>query len=269
MDPQGNGSQPINGRPRWTDLATLGFALAGLGPLILLIAVLAWGLDTEGETTFFLVIIGIAAVGAVLVRLRQGWTKIVAIVLAIMMFMGLWWTVFGLLAGPASFFDFMSGLLVMPGALLAAIGSVSSFVSRRRGHTGTKPVGGERRTIRAAIAVVAIGALLSGVLTVTARSSVSDASAAEETVTMKDFEFSPTQLSVAGGSQVLVRNDDPFLHTFTVDALDIDLTVTIGSEKLVTIPAKPGTYVLYCKPHTETPEDPEEDSDMAGTLRVT
>lgn len=269
-DPQTDGSQPMGAaRPRWTDLATLGFALAGLGPMILLIAVLGWGLETEGETTFFLVIIAIAAVGAVLVRLRQGWTKIVAIVLAIMLFLGLWWTVFGLLAGPSSFFDFMSGLLVMPGALLAAIGSVASFIARRRGHTGTKAVGGERRTIRSAIVVVAIGALLSGVLTVTSRSSVSDASAAGATVTMKDFEFDPIRISVAGGSQVLVRNDDPFLHTFTIDELDIDQTLTIGSEKLITIPATPGTYVLYCKPHTETPENPEPDSDMAGTLSVT
>lgn len=269
-DVQTNGSQPTSvARPRWTDLATLGFALAGLGPLILLIAILAWGLDTEGETTFFLAIIGIAVVGAVLVRLRQGWTRIVAIVLAIMMFLGLWWTVFGLFAGPSSFFDFMSGLLVMPGALLAAIGSVASFMARRHGNTGTKPVGGERKAIRTAITVVALGALLSGILTVTSRSSVGDPSAAEETVTMKDFEFEPTRISVTGGSQVLVRNDDPFLHTFTIDELDIDQTLTIGSEKLITIPAQPGTYVLYCKPHTETPEKPEPDSDMAGTLSVT
>lgn len=267
-DPLTNGPRSTDGRPRWTDLATLGFALAGLGPLILLIAIVAWSLDTEGEATFFLVIIGIAVIGALLVRLRQGWTRIVAIVLAIMMFLGLWWTVFGLFAGPSSFFDFMSGLLVMPGALLAAIGSVASFIARRHGNTGAKPVGGERTAIRTAITVVALGALLSGILTVTSRSSVGDASAAEETVTMKDFEFSPTEISVAGGRKVLVRNDDPFLHTFTIDALGIDETLTIGSEKLITIPAKPETYVLYCKPHVEDPDDPEPGSDMVATLRV-
>ena len=255
-------------RPRWTDLATLGFALAGLGPLLLLIAVLAWGLDTEGETGFFAAIIGIAIVGAILVRLKQGWTKIVAIVLAIMMFMGLWWTVFGLLAGPASFFDFMSGVLVMPGALLAAVGSIASFVARRRGNLGDRPVGGERKTIRAAIVVVALAALSSGILTATSRAKVNDPSTADTTVTMKDFEFSPTEVSVTGGGQVLVRNDDPFLHTFTVDQLDIDETLTIGSEKLITIPSTPGTYILYCKPHTQDPDDPDT-NDMAGTLRVT
>jgi plastocyanin len=261
-------AQPAGTRPRWTDLATLGFVLAGLGPLILLIAVLAWGLDTEGETGFFAIIIGIAAIGAVLVRLKPRWTNIVALVLALMLFMGLWWTVFGLFAGPSSFFDFMPGLLVMPGALIALIGSIGAFRAGRRGDMGVHPKGGERKTIRAAITVVAIAALLSGILTFTSRSTVDDASAAEETVTMKDFEFSPTELSVSGGGQVLVRNDDPFLHTFTVDQLDVDVALTIGSEKLITIPAKPGTYILYCKPHTQDPDDPDTD-DMAGTLRVT
>ncbi|HJR18395.1 MAG TPA: cupredoxin domain-containing protein [Actinomycetota bacterium] len=261
-------AQETGTRPRWTDLATLGFALSGLGPLLLLIAVLAWGLDTEGETGFFAAIIGIAVVGAVVVRLKQTWTKVVAIVLALMLFMGLWWTIFGLFAGPSSFFDFMSGVLVMPGALLALIASALSFVARRRGRLGAKPVGGERKTIRTAITVVALAAVVSGILTVTSRSTVDDASAAELTVILKDFEFAPTDLSVTGGSEVLVRNDDPFFHTFTIDQLEIDEALTLGSEKLITIPAEPGTYILYCKPHTADPDRPDPD-DMAATLRIT
>lgn len=262
------GTQDKGSRPRWTDLATLGFALSGLGPLLLLVAVLAWSLDTEGETGFFAAIIAIAVVGAVVVRLKQPWTKVVAIVVAVMLFMGLWWTVFGLLAGPSSFFDFMSGVLVMPGALLALIASVGAFRAQRRGRLGSKPEGGERRAIRAAITVVALAAVLSGILTLTSRSTVDDASAAEQTVTLKDFDFAPKELSVTGGSQVLVRNDDPFLHTFTIDKLDIDETLTLGSEKLITIPAEPGTYILYCKPHTEDPDRPGQ-NDMAATLRIT
>lgn len=254
-------------RPRWTDLATLGFVLSGLGPLLLLIAVLAWRLDTEGETGFFGIIIGIAVIGAILVRTRPTWTKIAAILLAVLLFLGLWWTIFGLLAGPSSFFDFMSGVLVMPGATLAVASSVSAFVAGRRGHLGARPQKGERKGIRIALTVVGAFALLSGVVTVTTRSTVADASTAAASVHLKDFEFSPTDLEVPGGSAVFVRNDDPFLHTFTVDQLDIDQTITLGSEKLITIPAKPGTYVLYCKPHTEDPDDPGED-DMVATLRV-
>lgn len=255
-------------RPRWTDLATLGFVLSGLGPVLLLVAVLAWGLDTEGESVFFGIIIAFAAVGVLLSRVRARPAKIAGIVVAALMFLGLWWTIFGLFAGPASFFDFMSGVLVMPGALLAMIASISSFVAARRGNVGTRPEGGERRAIRTAVVIVATVAVLSGILTVTSRSSVDDVSAAAATVRMKDFEFSPEEISVAGGSAVLVENDDPFLHTFTVDQLGIHESFTLGSDKLVTIPAEPGVYVLYCKPHTEDPEEPGP-NDMAGTLRVT
>jgi plastocyanin len=255
-------------KPRWTDLATLGFVLSGLGPVLLLVAVLAWGLETEGETAFFGIIIAFAALGALLSRVRHRSAKIASIVVAALMFLSLWWTIFGLFAGPASFFDFMSGVLVMPGALMAMIASISSFVAARRGNVGTHAVRGERRAVRTAIVVVATAAVLSGILTVTSRSSVEDASAAAATVTMKDFEFDPKEVSVAGGSAVLVKNDDPFLHTFTIDQLGVDETLTLGSAKLVTVPAKPGVYILYCKPHTEDPEKPGT-NDMAGTLRVT
>ena len=255
-------------RPRWTDLATVGFLLAALGPLLLLAAILGWGLETDGEAGFFGIIIGIAAAGALVVRLRPMWTKIIAIFLAVLLFLGLWWTIFGLLAGPANFFDFMSGVLVMPGALLAAVSSIGAFVAGRRGRVGTKAEAGERTAIRVSLVVVALAAIVSGILTFATRSTVDDASTAAATVRMTDFEFSPTEVEVAGGSSVLVRNDDPFLHTFTVDELDIDETITIGSEKLIRIPSEPGTYVLYCVPHTGDREDPDE-NDMVGTLRVT
>lgn len=255
-------------RPRWTDLATLGYGLAALGPVILLIAVLAWGLETDGETGFFAVIIGIAAAAALLTRLPKAWAKVAAILLGVLMLGGLWWTIFGLFAGPSSFFDFMSGVLVLPGALTGLVFSASSFIALKRGHVRVRADGRERSGIRLALIVVAAAAILSGALTLAGRSTVDDASSAAATVVMKDFEFKTTQISVAGGSTVLARNDDPFLHTFTVADLDIDQTTTPGSEKLITIPTKPGTYVLYCKPHTEDPENPGKD-DMVATLRVT
>ena len=255
-------------RPRWTDLATTGFVLAALGPSLLLIAVLGWGVDSEGEIGFFAAVLGIAVVAAILSRFPALWTKIASILLAVLMMGGLWWTIFGVFAGPSSFFDFMSGVLVLPGVLLALIGSVRAFMAVRRGDLRASPEGGERRTMRTAFVIVALAALVSGILTVTGRSTVADPSSAVLTVVLKDFEFSPSELSVSGDSAVLVRNDDPFLHTFTIDDLKIDEALTLGSERLITIPAKPGTYVLYCKPHTMDPERPDPD-DMAATLRVT
>jgi hypothetical protein len=42
---------------------------------------------------------------------------------------------------------------------------------------------------------------------------------------MTDFEFDPESLSVAAGDSVLVKNSDPFVHTFTVEELDIDVSL--------------------------------------------
>jgi len=66
---------------------------------------------------------------------------------------------------------------------------------------------------------------------------------------------------------VLVRNDDPFLHTFTVEELDIDEAITPGSEVLVEIPDESGSYVVFCRPHSD-PEEPDPAEDMAANLTI-
>jgi plastocyanin len=255
-------------RARWTDLASLGFVFAGLGSLLLLVAVLGWGLNTDGEAGFFAIPVVVSVIAVILIRRRPTWAKVVGVLLALIIAFFLWWTIFGLFGGPVNFFDFVPGILVLPGALTALIAGIGALVAGRRGHVRAAPDGRERAAIRVAVIIVLVATLASGVLTATSRSTVADASAASATVVMKDFEFAPTEISVVGGSAVLARNDDPFMHTFTVDALSIDETLTIGSEKLITIPSKPGTYVLYCKPHTSDPDDPSKD-DMVATLRVT
>lgn len=84
---------------------------------------------------------------------------------------------------------------------------------------------------------------------------------------MKDFEFDSANYDLAGGSTVLVRNEDPFLHTFTIDDLDIDIALGPNDEALVEIPAQAGDYIVYCVPHTSDPEAPEDD-DMAATMTI-
>ena len=49
----------------------------------------------------------------------------------------------------------------------------------------------------------------------------------------------------------MVRNDDPFLHTFTVDELGIDIELLPGSSQIVELPATAGTCTYYCIPHSE------------------
>lgn len=266
MDPTATAIDSRRARARWTRLAALGLLMAALGPLMMLVAGFAWGLEIGDELPFFAITAGVALFGAFLVWRFGGWVKLLGALAGLATGMGLFWTAFGL-ATPGSFFDFVPGVLVVPGVLLAIVSSIAAFVAHRRNHLSATAVAGERGWIRAVLAVVAALAVVSGILTATSRKTVADATAAALTVRQSDFEFDQPEYRVTGGSQVLVRNDDPFLHTFTVDALGIDRALTPGSEILVTIPARTGTYILYCRPHTGDPDSPSGD-DMAATIRV-
>jgi plastocyanin len=248
---------------RGTALATFGLLMLAGGPILLLIASVAFGL-TEA-TGYFLIPAVLGVVGAVLVRRDRTWAKVVALVLAIVIVSFVWWMVFGL-AVPTSFFDFVPGTLVLPGLVLAIIGAVMAI---RAGGSGRSVEPGERRVGAVVLGVVGVLALLSLVLTLTGRETVPDALAdeADAVVHLENFEFEHDGYDVPAGGTVLVKNDDPVVHNFSVDALDINVNIGPGSEKLVEIPSETGSYVLYCDPHTSDKEDPGKD-DMASELTV-
>lgn len=254
----------IEYRARWSRLASVGLFLAACGPLLMFGAGALWGLDISDEAGFFLTTGALGIIGSFLVWRFGTWAKVVGILVALAMAMALFWTAFGLFS-PMSVFDFLPGVLVIPGALLALVCCVSAIVAQRRGHVSPTAEGGERTGIRVALGVVVVLAIASAALTFAARSSAEGAPGA--TVTASNFEFDAAEYTVAGGSEVLIRNDDPFLHTFTVEDLDIDVALSPGSEETVAIPAEPGTYVAFCRPHTFDPKNPSDD-DMATTLVV-
>ncbi len=255
----------VEGTPkaRWTRLAALGLLLAGIAPVLMLLAGILWGFSEF--PTFFLMPAGLGLVGSYLVVRFGTWSKIVGIVLGVAIAMMLFWTAFGLFT-PNSFFDFVPGVMVIPGVLIALVAGIGAIVAGRRGNVTPAATGGERTAIRTVLAVVVGLAVVSGVLTFAARTTVT-AGQADTTVSLKDFEFDQASYELAAGSTVLVRNDDPFLHTFTIEELDIDLALSPGSEKLVEMPSQTGEFVLFCRPHTFEPEDPSPD-DMAATVII-
>lgn len=253
-------------KARWTRLASLGLLLAGLGPLLLLVGVVTFGLDAGEDLVFFLVTVAIGLVGAFLVWQFGTWSKFVGILAGLLLGLALFWTAFGL-EHPASFFDFVPGVLVLPGALLGIGASIAAIVAKRRGHLSPRPEGGERRGIQIVLGIVLLAAVVSGALNLFYRPTASPAGA-QASIAINDFEFGEGQLQVGGGTQLFVDNEDPFYHSFTVDELGIDEGFIGGSSKVIDIPQEPGTYVLYCRPHTMNPEDPGEE-DMAATLTVT
>jgi plastocyanin len=252
-------------KPRWTRLASLGLFMIGLAAFLMIAASLVWGVDVADDLPFFLSLVIVPWVAAFLVWRFGTWAKVVGILVALASLGAMFWTAFGL-AVPASFFDFVPGLLVVPGALIAIGASIGAIVARRRGHEVSARAGNEGRAISSVVVVVGVLAALSAVLTVAGRSTVETPEGAA-TVTLGNFEYDRSEYELSGGSQVVVSNDDPFLHTFTVDDLDIDVELGPNGSVLVDIPAEAGTYVVYCRPHTIDPDDPGPD-DMAASLTV-
>jgi uncharacterized cupredoxin-like copper-binding protein len=60
--------------------------------------------------------------------------------------------------------------------------------------------------------------------------------------------FVPDSLRATGGEvTVAVRNRDLFWHTFTIDALGVDVRAPVGRLRSATFEAQPGTYSFYCR----------------------
>lgn len=75
-----------------------------------------------------------------------------------------------------------------------------------------------------------------------------------------DFEFDPTELTVASGDTIVVQNDTPSTpHTFTVNDTDIDESLDPDATVDVKIDLDPGMYPFMCTIHPQ----------MTGTLTVT
>jgi len=239
--------------------------MAATGPLLMIVGGLILGGVTSDESAFLIGTTVVGFVGAFLVWRFGLWSKIVGIVVALGLAMMLFWTAFGI-ATPASFLDFVPGVLVPPGAIIAIIGCVAALVARRRGNLADRPEGRERGAIRTIVGVVAALALVSLVLTFMGRSTAPADTAAAETVVAADFEF-PDTVEVSGGDTIIVRNNDGFFHTFTIEELGVDVALGPKSEEVIEIPEEPGEYVFYCQPHTMEPDEPGAD-DMAGRITV-
>jgi plastocyanin len=153
---------------------------------------------------------------------------------------------------PESTVDFLLGTVsTIAGiaTLIAAIGALRS----ERSSAAPRAV---------ALSVVGLIILMTGVAVV-ARITYAEPVAASGDIrlTTQDIEFAPATISAdAGAVTVFVTNQDPTLHTFTIEELGVDLQIPGGSDASVTFDADPGTYDFVCVPH--------EDMEMTGTLEV-
>lgn len=73
--------------------------------------------------------------------------------------------------------------------------------------------------------------------------------------------FSPSKLSLAQGTQLIVADPGSFQHTFTIPGQGIDIVNDPGQFQTVAITIAPGTYTFVCRFH--------QAQGMTGTLTVT
>lgn len=254
-------------RPVYTGVAAFGLLLIALAPILIIVIGLASGLRLDGETMTFLLPPAILAAAAAALVWRFGtWAKVVGALVSVLAALGMFFLAFGI-AVPASFGDFVPGLVFALGVLIGLGGSVAAIVQRRRGNLRAAATTGERRIITGVTGLILVAALASAVLWFTGRSTA-DPATADATATMRDFAFQEGAYQVAGGETILVHNSDGFMHDFTVHELGIAAAVTPGSGELVEVPDQPGTYIVYCTLHSAPGATDASDGDMVATLVI-
>lgn len=258
-------------RPRavYSRVAVFGLLLLAAAPIMMLIVGAASGMSIAEDGPFFAVVAVVPLVAAALAWRYGTWSKIVAIVVALLAAAGMFWMAFGL-AYPASFGDFVPGVALVLGFVLTLGGGIAALVQSRRRNLTSVATAGERRVVAAAAAVLAVAIVVSGVMTFLAGRAVA---AAEGTpVAMADFEFAEGTYTVTADAPatLAIHNSDGFVHNLAVPELDVDaVTVLPGADAVVDLPAAPaGTYTIYCTLHSDTSADDPQEAGMAATLVV-
>ena len=163
-----------------------------------------------------------------------------------------------------SVFDFGVAVVTTVASIMALVGSIVAFVQLRRGTGRVEATAVERNALRGVAAVVAVLVVVSAVATLTARDTVEQADRAGTIeVLMKTTEFRTAQLDAKAGETVrlVLRNDDLYIHTFTIDELGIDATIGPRGEKALSLsPCNTEIFEYKCTV-------PGHES-MAGTLTV-
>jgi plastocyanin len=78
-----------------------------------------------------------------------------------------------------------------------------------------------------------------------------DGGSADQTITIKDFTFTPSTLTVSGSTTIEVVNEDDTEHSFTLDDDSVSQDVEAGESATVTIdPA--ASIGWHCEYHPDT-----------------
>jgi len=236
-------------KPYYTRIALLGIAMYLFIEVVILIATLIF---EPSAWAYACIVGGIAgAVGAVIYFLRP-WGLIVGVLFGLL---GIAFAMDGLgdnLSSPDSFLDFAyRPVFGIAAAIFVLGGSSVGLVQHFRGRTSTSGPANVTRAVKGVLGLVAILSIFSAIRTVAGVNSVSATDrqgATTITAHVTRFETDTLTAAANGTTKFVFGNDDPILHTFTIDALNIDVKVGPRSEKLFELTSpKPGTYEFYCR----------------------
>jgi plastocyanin len=253
----------LNETPYYTRIALLGTAMY----LVVEVAILVVTLILQpSEWAYAVIVGGIAGVLGAVIYFVRPWGLFVGVLAGLV---GILFTLNGLgdnLASPDSFFDFAYRPVIGLAAVIFVLGgSIAGLVQHFRRRTSTSGPANVTRAVKGVLGLVAILSITSAVLTV---ASVHRVSAADKegalTITAYGLRYdADTLMATANGTtKIVFNNDDLGIHTFTIDALDVNVRAGPRSEELLELNSpKPGTYLFYCRinGHEEL---------MRGTLTV-
>ena len=227
----------------------------------LLIAGLIGGIPIS-DAGFLVPFILAPVIGAALAWRFTTWGHVVGMLLGLAAGGMTFFLAFGLL-NPGAFVEFTAGSAWIAGMVLLLYGGITSIV--KRADVRTEASSAETAMGRTALGLVLVALLVSVPTWFLTRDTVDDAVASGlQEVTAANFAFE--DVTAAAGSEVVVRNADPFHHTFTIDELGINIDLLPGEATVVALPDSPGTYTYYCVPHSSDAGNGEDD--MGATLAL-
>jgi uncharacterized cupredoxin-like copper-binding protein len=237
------------GRPFYTRIALLGISMFLFFDALILIAIL---LFEPGAFAYPFIVGGIAAAFGLVIYFWRPWGLAVGVLGGLLALMFVSDSYADNITSPDSFFDFAyRPVFGLAGALFLLGGSSVGLVQHFRHRTSTDGPVVARRAVQGVLGLVAVLSLYSAVMTVAGIDSVSaDDKAGATTITANVTKFDTDALEATAGSttKFVVKNDDPIIHTFTIDALDIDVKVGPRSEALLVLDAPTaGTYEFHCR----------------------
>ena len=105
-----------------------------------------------------------------------------------------------------------------------------------------------RRLGRAIAALMIVAALVALASAGSAQPVQAAGQSTSRRIETKDTAYSALALAASAGEiRIEMTNHDLFWHTFTIDALGVDLRVPLAGTRTAVFTARPGVYTYYCQ----------------------